>query len=281
MSALAFFPWFTIPAPASVGSFRLIPHRVGASLEAQPRLIDAILAPCQEPGGTPVESATLVQVAGRPLIDEPGPAEEAALFRLGASVFYDEVLDVHVSGHASQEEQKMLINLVRPRYFVPIHGEYRHLVWHSRLAEQCGVPRADIFVIESGDVLEIDENGPRRAGRITEGVYYVDGSAVAEMEQAIQAERSSLANNGVLVATVVLDKYTNSIVGEPHIESRGFMYEAESDGIAERIKAEIVQVIARGGTRSELLARLDASLKRVALAETGRRPIIIPILLKV
>ncbi len=88
MSALAFFPWFTIPAPASVGSFRLLPHRVGASLEAQPRLIDAILAPCQEPGGAPVESATLVQVAGRPLIDEPGPAEEAALFRLGAAVAF-------------------------------------------------------------------------------------------------------------------------------------------------------------------------------------------------
>jgi ribonuclease J len=204
-----------------------------------------------------------------------------ALFRLGASVYYDEVMDVHVSGHASQEEQKMLLNLVQPRYFVPIHGEYRHLVWHSRLAEQCGVPRANIFVLESGDVLEIDEQGPRRAGKVTEGIYYVDGSAVAAMEQSIQAERSSMSRNGVLVATVVLDKYTNSIVGEPQIESRGFMYEAETDGIAERIRVEIVQVIARGGSRSEMLQRLDASLKRMALAETGRRPIVIPILLKV
>jgi ribonuclease J len=204
-----------------------------------------------------------------------------ALFRLGASVYYDEVLDVHVSGHASQEEQKMLINLVRPRYFVPIHGEYRHLVWHSRLAEQCGLPRENIFILESGDVLEIDESGPRRAGRVAEGVVYVDGSAVAAMEQTIQTERFSMANNGVLVATVVLDKYTNTIVGEPRLESRGFMYEAETDGIAERIKAEIVQVVNRGGSRSELLTRLDAALKRMALAETGRRPIVIPIVLKV
>jgi ribonuclease J len=204
-----------------------------------------------------------------------------ALFRLGASVYYDEVMDVHVSGHASQEEQKMLLNLVRPRYFVPIHGEYRHLVWHSRLAEQCGVLRENIFVLESGQVLEIDEDGPRRAGKVTEGIYYVDGSAVAAMEQSIQAERSSMSRNGVLVATVVLDKYTNSIVGEPHLESRGFMYEAETDGIAERIKAEIVQVVARGGSRSEMLQRLDTSLKRMALAETGRRPIVIPVLLKV
>ncbi len=204
-----------------------------------------------------------------------------ALFRLGASVYYDEVLDVHVSGHASQEEQKMLLNLVRPRYFVPIHGEYRHLIWHSRLAEQCGIPRQNIFVIESGDVLEIDESGPNRAGRVTEGIFYVDGSGVAEMEHAIQSERASMASNGVLVATVVLDKYTNSIVGEPRLESRGFMYEAETDGVAERIKAGIVQMVARGGSRSEMVQRLETGLRRMALAETGRRPIIIPIVLKV
>ena len=204
-----------------------------------------------------------------------------SLFRLGATVYYDEVLDVHVSGHASQEEQQMLINLGRPRYFVPIHGEYRHLVWHSRLAEQCGVPRENVFVIESGDVLQIDESGPRRAGRVSEGLYYVDGSAVAEMEQGIQVERSAMASNGVLIATVVLDKYSNSIVGDPHIESRGFMYQAETDGIGERIKTEITQIVARGGNRNEMLQRIDAALRRLALAETGRRPIVIPILLKV
>ncbi len=175
----------------------------------------------------------------------------------------------------------MLMNLVRPRYFVPIHGEYRHLIWHSRLAEQCGIPRENIFVIESGDVLEIDESGPRRAGRVTEGIFYVDGSAVAELEHTIQSERASMASNGVLVATVVLDKYTNSIIGEPRLDSRGFMYEAETDGIAERLKEGIVQMVARGGSRSEMVQRLDTELRRMALAETGRRPIIIPIVLKV
>jgi ribonuclease J len=204
-----------------------------------------------------------------------------ALFRLGATVFYDEVLDVHVSGHASQEEQKLMLNLVRPRYFVPIHGEYRHLVWHSKLAEQCGIPQESIYILESGDVLEIDAQGPRRAGRLAEGTYFVDGSGVAAMEHAIQTERYTLAHNGVLVVTVVLDKYSNTIVGEPRIESRGFMYEAESDGIAERIKAEITQAVARGGSRAELTQRMDATLKRMALTETGRRPLVVPILLKV
>ncbi len=204
-----------------------------------------------------------------------------ALFRLGASVYYEKVMDVHVSGHASQEEQKLLLALVEPRYFVPIHGEYRHLVWHSRLAEQCGIPPENIFILESGDVLEIDEQGAWRAGRVAQGGYYVDGSAVAELEQAIQAERASMSRNGVLVATVIVDKYTNTIIGEPHLESRGFMYQAETDGLAERIKAEISTIVARGGARSEMLQRLEAALKRIALAETGRRPIVIPILLKV
>ena len=90
-----------------------------------------------------------------------------------------------------------------------------------------------------------------------------------------------MASNGVLIATVVLDKYSNSIVGDPHIESRGFMYQAETDGIGERIKTEITQIVARGGNRNEMLQRIDAALRRLALAETGRRPIVIPILLKV
>jgi ribonuclease J len=204
-----------------------------------------------------------------------------ALFRLGATVYYDEVLDVHVSGHASQEEQKLLINMMRPRYFMPIHGEYRHLVWHSRLAEQCGLSRECIFVLESGDVLEIDADGPHRAGRVADGTYYVDGSAVAAMEQTIQSERSALAHNGVLVATVVLDKYTNSLMGNPQIESRGFVYSAETDGLEERLQAEIAAVVTRGGSRSELVQRLSAGMSRVALTETGRHPLVIPILIKV
>lgn len=227
------------------------------------------------PGDTVIVSATPI----------PGNEELVnrtldALFRLGADVYYDEVLDVHVSGHASQEEQKLLLNLIRPRFFLPIHGEYRHLVWHRKLAMQCGIPREDSFVIESGSVLELDSSSAQVTDRVGRGTFYVDGSGVAELEQAIQQERAAMARNGVLIATVVVDRYTGGIMGEPQIESRGFMYEAETDGLAERFKNEIAQVVARGGSRSELINRLETALSRLALAETGRRPIVIPILLK-
>lgn len=227
------------------------------------------------PGDTVVVSATPI----------PGNEESVnrtldALFRLGADVYYDEVLDVHVSGHASQEEQKMMLNLIRPRYFIPIHGEYRHLVWHGKLAVQCGIPKENVLIIETGSVLELDEEGPRVTDRIGAGLYYVDGSGVAELELPIQQERTAMAHNGVLVVTVIVDRYTGSLLGEPQIESRGFMYEAETNGLAERIRNEIAQVVSRGGSRSEMTNRLETALSRVALAETGRRPIVIPILVK-
>ncbi len=227
------------------------------------------------PGDTVVVSATPI----------PGNEESVnrtldALFRLGADVYYDEVLDVHVSGHASQEEQKMLLNLIRPRYFVPIHGEYRHLVWHGKLAVQCGIPQENVLIIETGTVLEIGAQGAQVAGRVGKSLYYVDGSEVAELEQGIQQERAAMAHNGVLVVTAIVDRYTGSLIGEPQIESRGFMYEAETDGLAERIRNEIAQVVARGGSRSEMTSRLETALSRVALVETGRRPIVIPILIK-
>ncbi len=202
------------------------------------------------------------------------------LFRLGADVYYDEVLDVHVSGHASQEEQKMLLNLIRPRFFVPIHGEYRHLVWHRKLALQCGIPQENICVMETGGVLELDTDSIQVTARMRKGLYYVDGNGVAELEQAIQRERMSLAHNGVLVATVIVDRYSGTLMGEPQIQSRGFLYTAETNGLDQSIREEIAQVVAGGGTRSELTKRLETALCRLALAKTGRRPLVIPILLK-
>ena len=203
-----------------------------------------------------------------------------ALFRLGADVYYDEVLDVHVSGHASQEEQKMLLNLIRPRFFVPIHGEYRHLVWHHKLALQCGIPPENIRIMETGSVLELDSDSIQITDRMGQGLYHVDGNGVAELEQTIQRERMSLAHNGVLVVTVIVDRYSGTVVGEPQIQSRGFLYTAETNGLDERIRDEVGQVVTRGGSRSELTQRLETALCRLALAETGRRPLVIPILVK-
>lgn len=202
------------------------------------------------------------------------------LFRLGARVFYDEVLDVHVSGHASQEEQKMLINLVQPEFFVPIHGEYRHLVLHRELAQRCDIPRENTFLLETGDVLELDGQGARVVEHVSGERVLVDRHGLAEADNGVMQHRTEMATNGVLVAVVLINKYTGSLLGEPHLEMRGFCYPSEEETVRRRAQEAIAQVVARGGTRVELLARLEQELARVAHGETGRRPVIIPVLSK-
>ena len=203
------------------------------------------------------------------------------LFRLGANVFYDEVLDVHVSGHASQEEQKLMINMIQPKYFVPIHGEYRHLILHSKLAHQCGVPLENVFVMETGDVLEIDGNGAEIIDHVADTRVFVDGHGVGDIEQTVLEERRLLAYNGFLIAVVMLDKYSGSLTGEPQIVTRGFLYEAESADLLAQAKQDIAELVQRGGTRQEISERLKKYLARFALRETGRRPIVIPVVTKV
>lgn len=202
------------------------------------------------------------------------------LFRLGAQVFYDEVLDVHVSGHASQEEQKMLINLLRPDFFVPIHGEYRHLVLHRELAQRCDIPRDNTFLLETGDVLELDHHGARIAGHVSGERVLVDRHGLTDTENGVMQQRADMANNGVLVAVVLINKYTGSLLGDPQLEMRGFCYPNEEEAMRRRAQEAIAQVVTRGGSRVELLARLEQELARVAHSETGRRPVIIPVLSK-
>ncbi len=203
------------------------------------------------------------------------------LFRLGANVFYDEVLDVHVSGHASQEEQKLLINLLRPKYFVPIHGEFRHLVLHSKLAQQCGLSPEHIFVLETGDVLELDSSGAEVVDHISDNYIFVDGLRVGDVGQSVLEERRVLSCNGFVVVVVVLDKYTGSLVGEPQIITRGFVHEEDAAELLARMKEEVGRAVQLGGTRSELAERLQNTVGRLAFAETGRRPMVVPVVTKV
>ncbi len=202
------------------------------------------------------------------------------LFRLGANVFYDEILDVHVSGHASQDEQKLLCNLLQPRYFVPIHGEYRHLVLHSKLAQQSGVKPENIFVMETGDVLEINEDGAEVVDKVADSYVFIDGLGMGDVEQTVLEDRRLLSRNGFLVAIVNVDKYTGGLIGEPQIVTRGFVYEAETVSFLERARQEIERAVKSGGTRSEIADRLRGTLSRLAQAETGRRPIVVPVVIR-
>jgi ribonuclease J len=228
------------------------------------------------PGDTIIISATSI----------PGNEEVInrtldSLFRLGANVFYDEVLDVHVSGHASQEEQKMMLNLIRPRYFVPIHGEYRHLVLHGKLAQQCGLQPDNIVIMETGDVLEINSHGAEIVDRVTDSPMFVDGRGIGDIEESVIEERRALSRNGFVVAVVNLDKYTGGLMGDPQIVTRGFVYEADAGDLLERARQEIARAVQSGGTRSELTERVKGALARFTFDETGRRPMIVPVINKV
>lgn len=238
--------------------------------QRDPRMISVV------PGDTVIISATPIpgneEVINRTLDN---------LFRLGANVYYDELLDVHVSGHASQEELKLMINLIRPKYFVPIHGEYRHLVLHGKLAQQCGVPPERVFIMETGDVLEIDADGAGVVDSVAEGHVFVDGHGVGDVGPSVLDDRRILSRNGFLVAVVVLDKYTGELIGEPQIVTRGFVYEAEAEELLGRAKQEVARIASSGGTRSDIAERLKAFLARFAMEETGRRPLIVPVVTKI
>lgn len=228
------------------------------------------------PGDTVIVSATPIpgneKLVHRTLDD---------LFRLGAHVYYDEVLNVHVSGHGGREEQKMLINLVRPRFFVPIHGDYRHLVLHRDLAVQCGIDPERALVIESGDVLELNGQTAEVVDHVSDDYVLVDGRSVSDVGRDVLAERQRLATNGIVVVSVLVDKYTGGLLEEPLIETRGFAYESEVPAFAEAARAEARRAVEQSGSRSEMAARLSRYLAKTALSTTGRCPLVVPILHKV
>lgn len=203
------------------------------------------------------------------------------LFRLGAEVFYDELLDVHVSGHASQEELKLMLNMTRPKFFVPIHGEYRHLVLHARLAEEVGIPRQNIFVLESGQMLELDQNSAQIVGAVSDEYVLVDGLGVGDITEVVLEDRRLLSRNGFLIVTLVVEKSTGRILSGPEITSRGFVYVRESEALFERVRAETLKMAKEGGNRVLLANRIKDALTRFIYNETRRRPLILPVVMEV
>ncbi|MEA3337436.1 MAG: ribonuclease J [Chloroflexota bacterium] len=203
------------------------------------------------------------------------------LFRLQANVFYHELAHVHVSGHGSREDHKMMINLVRPKYFIPIHGEYRHLVLHGRLAESMGIPEDHIFVIESGQVMEFGPDWARKAERITEGHVLVDGLGVGDIGHVVLRDRHHLSQDGFLVAITAVNQDTGEIVIEPEILSRGFVYMRESEELIELAKDSIRDALVHKGPPAALASKIKDALAQVVYRETGRRPLILPLVLEV
>ena len=234
------------------------------------------------PGDTVVISATLI------------PGNEALvnktidnLFREGANVIYDKLTQVHVHGHGSQEELKLMLNLVKPRFFVPIHGEYRHLSLHARLAQNLGMPRENIFVLEDGDILELGHDSGKIAGKIPMGEVYVNGLVTGELDSVVLRDRKLLSRDGIVVVTIVLDSTKHPIVADTHIITRGFIDTAESQQLMEKSKAVLVAALNRDikrlpgrkislpAERSNLEFRARDALARFLYEQTHRRPLII------
>jgi len=204
------------------------------------------------------------------------------LYRLGARVLHGRMADVHVRGHAAQEELKLMLGLLQPRYFVPIHGEYRHLAQHAELARLMGVPADGVFVLEDGDILEIDDSGAKVVGRAPADLVYVDGLAVG-VGHVVLRDRRHLASDGILVVLVTVDKHTGRPLGPPDLVSRGFVEEL-SGPLLERARRVAMEAISSRGAsadRAELASRLHDALLSFLYNETRRRPMILPLTVEV
>jgi ribonuclease J len=205
------------------------------------------------------------------------------LYRLGARVLYSKIANVHVRGHAAQEELKLILALVQPRYFVPVHGEYRHLIMHAGLARAMGVAEENAFVLEDGDILEIDRRGAQVTGRVPADYVYVDGLAVG-VDRVVLRDRQHLATDGVIVAIVTIDRHTGKPIGRPDVVSRGFIETEMSDRVMERARDVILESLAgadHAAERGDFNARVHDSLTRFLYDETRRHPMVLPLCVEV
>ncbi len=208
-----------------------------------------------------------------------------SLFRQGASVIYDKLAQVHVHGHGSREELKLLLSLVKPRFFVPIHGEYRHLKLHADLAASMGVPRENSFVLENGDVLELGQDSGEVIGSVDAGVVYVDGLTIGGLDDAVLRDRRLLSRDGVVVVSVAVDVEGGRLVGRPRITSRGFVDDGEEQSLLDKgrdvVKAELDKEGRRLSDADFVETKVKDSLGRFFQERIHRRPVIIPVVLEV
>ncbi len=208
------------------------------------------------------------------------------LFRRGANVFYEKVSEVHVSGHASKEELKLMLNLIRPKYFMPIHGEYRHLVYHTMLAKKLGIPKENIFILEDGEILEISGEGARKNGKVNSGRVFIDGKGVGDVKEMVLRDRMRLAHDGIVLILLAIEKLTGNIISGPDIMSRGFVFEDASQEVMNDVKELLTNTI-KGldkevlSDSSVLQAKLRSTLKKYLRNTMERSPMIMPIIFEV
>jgi len=222
----------------------------------------------------------------------PIPGNEAVvnrtvdnLFKQGAQVFYDRLAQVHVHGHGSQEELKLLLNLVKPRFFMPIHGEFRHLTLHAKLAQSVGLPKDNIFVLEDGDILELTPWAGKITGKVTSGNVYVDGLSVGDIGSVVLRDRRMLSRDGIVMVIIAINRQTGKLVGRPDIVSRGFVDTKESRDMIEESRNLVARTLDHGRDRPAdwgfISTKVRDVLHKFYYEQTKRRPMILPFMVKV
>lgn len=207
------------------------------------------------------------------------------LFRKGADVIYEKISNIHVSGHAFQEELKMMIQLTRPRYFVPVHGEYRHLVLHARLAMDLGMARENIFLVENGQIIEF-EDGARLQDRVDAGRTMVDGKGIGDVGKSVLKERRVLSEDGIVGVTMAFDEATGIVIYGPEIFSKGFLFETETGHLLEDAVCVILEVVEdipleTPGRVHLIRTRMQTALRKYFDFTIHRHPVILPFFLEV
>ena len=208
------------------------------------------------------------------------------LYKLGADVIYEKSNGVHVSGHASQEEIKLMHNLVRPKYFIPVHGEYRHLIKHANIAKDLGMPKENIVIAENGSVIELSKDGINVAGKIQSGKVLVDGLGVGDVGNIVLRDRRLLSQDGIMIVVVTIDHETYQVVSGPDIVSRGFVYVREAEDLMEEAREKVLSALDRCETNgvtewSMIKSAIRDSLGRFLYERTRRRPMILPIIMEI
>jgi ribonuclease J len=208
------------------------------------------------------------------------------LLRIGAHVIYGSQSGVHVSGHGSQEELKLMLNLMKPKYFIPVHGEYRMLKFHGMLAEQVGMERSQIFIPELGEVIEIQGGQARKAGKVSAGHVMIDGLGVGDVGNIVLRDRKVLSQDGILVVVVTLSKQDGMVLSGPDIISRGFVYVRESEGLLDEANRIVMNTLKRLMNENvnewaSLKVQVKDALGRYLYEQTRRRPMILPIIMEV
>ncbi|MHC1758562.1 MAG: ribonuclease J [Negativicutes bacterium] len=208
------------------------------------------------------------------------------LFRQGADVIYEASSGIHVSGHGSQEELKLMLNLVRPTYFIPVHGEYRMLKMHAKIAQDLGIPKSNIFIAENGSVMEFTAETGAMVGKVTAGALLVDGLGVGDIGNIVMRDRRQLSQDGILIAVIAMDKKNGCVVSGPEIVSRGFVYVRESEQLMEEARMKIQEALDRCEANGSsdwgtIKNSVRDILGKFLYEKTRRRPMIMPIILEV